>query len=350
MTLTGSGSPPKHTHAQAIDLASRTIENHFGGTSAPICGSADEWNSYSRYEELIGAGEHSAMNINIDHVRKARGFFRVVEGPFGPRMSFTTRLHTVDAEVRGQIALAALFADPSLENSRLRHLNRALSYASGRLIEPFGHLRLLDFLMQYFATTSDPEGQGWRFMVGLLIKDFHSDLSSLMDSIAPIAIGSEGSVKSDQMIKLPGFADIQAGTQRSYRNAFSPALLSTIDSTESWWPEVKKVRNILLHQEHTRLVFGTPSDGVLFNLVPDQANLHLTIPDFAFAGNPHVIVFKKYAAYVLAEILVLLDRLGKHVEPTLGLDTYGSPQEFQECGVAGFVDNLEELLNEGSST
>jgi hypothetical protein len=199
--------------------------------------------------------------------------------------------------------------------------------------------------MGSFKDSSDPEAEGWRFVVELVIKDFHNSLNSLLDSIAPLAISAESAVKSKDDARLPGFADIQQGTKRTYRDDMSIELLDIIDSSEVWWPAIKLVRNTLLHREHTILVFGTPAEDVRFNLMVTPPHVYLDLPDLASREHPELVHFRKYAAWALAEVLVLIDKLGEHIIRTLGIaeaDLLGSSLEH---GVPTLLTSLDAMLD-----
>ena len=53
--------------------------------------------------------------------------------------------------------------------------------------------------------------------LGLSIKDFHVDIISFMDSLAPVIIQAESSLKFKNRQNTPGWTDIQKDLERSYR-------------------------------------------------------------------------------------------------------------------------------------
>ncbi len=110
----------------------------------------------------------------------------------------------------------------------------------------------------------DDESYRRRMYLGMAIKDFHVDVVSLMDSVAPALIQINGQLKPKDKKTLPGWPDIQPGSNRGYRQNLPDDLRELVDSANRWLPTVKKVRDVLTHRDHHTLIFGKPSDGILY--------------------------------------------------------------------------------------
>jgi hypothetical protein len=226
---------------------------------------------------------------------------------------------------------------------RAQALVSATFYASSRLNDFLLRQSFISWLRSQFTQHGQYPSGLWRAFGALAIKDFHADVSSAMDSVAPVAILIDTDIKKDDLQKLPGFPDIQKCTKRSYRKFMQADLLAVVDSTEDWWPFVKELRDVAMHREHQRFVFGSPEDGFLFQIYhPGDAPL-VTQPLFSSPGTD-VADFLLYAAWVTAEVVSLLDRLAAVLSARLSLtpealDTGGRVGNFSE-----FLDGLQTLI------
>lgn len=189
----------------------------------------------------------------------------------------------------------------------------------------------------------------WLTAGGLSIKDFHGDVSAVMDSIAPVIIESYCAFGQKIPAKLPGFADIQSGTQRSFRKKFDPEVVRIIDNSDRWWKPVKSIRDLLIHREHTKIVFGGPTDKSLFQIYQDDFKPVVVEQKFMWNGGRNVVDFQLYSGFVIAEILTLLDELGLHLAEHFGVATSTFVPSMRIGDFRSVIYGIDQLLSDANS-
>lgn len=185
-------------------------------------------------------------------------------------------------------------------------------YLSFRLTEIFKRLELINWMREkIIESIADNVSEDWLLYGSLIIKDFHIDIISLLDSVAPVIIESAIGLKSKDRVKLPGFPDIKKRSKRSYRKKLPDNLKALIDLTESWESDVKKIRDILMHRDHMHTVFGKPQEGIFFQIYsPGLLDPQLLDPAVLRENSKNVVDFRLYSADIVSEIIVFLDKLG----------------------------------------
>jgi hypothetical protein len=123
----------------------------------------------------------------------------------------------------------------------------------------------------------------------------------------------------------------------------SPRVRAVVDTTNRWWPDVKRLRDILAHREHAKIAFGHASEGVLFQVYEPPALPLVAHPAFLWKGGTNVACFDRYSAYVLAEILVFMDALGRELANHLGWGIDGLNQAMLAGNLSPLVSALEDL-------
>jgi hypothetical protein len=187
----------------------------------------------------------------------------------------------------------------------------------------------------------------WHVFAGLGIKDFHVDMASLMDSIAPVVTQVKGDVAKKAWSS--GFSTVQ--TKGQYRNGkhkddIPSDICKTIDQTDRWWPVVKEVRDILVHREHQSGVFERPSDGILFQVYEGLHDPQILDQRLMYAGGHNVIDFSLYSAFVLAEVLTFLDELGTQIAAHLNIGSMVGSLRIGDF--KSLVSSLERLASSTS--
>jgi hypothetical protein len=236
---------------------------------------------------------------------------------------------------------------------RIRVLSAAIVYASNRFTDILFRQQEIDWKKEVLAyipksdvfdQASDQKASSWRMFMGLAIKDFHVDISSLMDALAPIVIQVESKLKTKDVNSLPGWADIQKGTRRSYRKQLSNDICKIIDDTDRWWPSVKKVRDLLTHRKHDRIIFGNSDDGLLFQIYDQTMHPSIKLPSVLYRKEKYVVDFDLYSAFVLAELVVLLDEIGNAIASKLGISKNSLAQMCQREVVKSVAKSIERLI------
>lgn len=249
--------------------------------------------------------------VETNRVKMAVSLFQ--EEPGGQGHTLTTCFECLAAET---LTIRVAFAQSQIPHTKCesaRMLLPLFHYTSFRISDVFLRLQLIDWLQEQFRRSGSERYSSWNTFASLAIKDFHFDLGSLMDSLAPPIIQSTVGLKRKDRKKLPGFADIQSGTKRSYREKIPAPILSVIDSTNKWWPFVKDIRDTLAHRQHDKIVFGSAATGILFQVYQPQFNPKIIDSCFLWPKGENVVDFRAYAAFVIAETLLLLEELGKEL-------------------------------------
>ncbi len=300
--------------------------------------------------------KNGEMRLDPARVRRALSLL----GSSGHNCILRTTLEGLGIEL-GNMA-ASIGSVPGLNKAiaekieKTKSLSDSIYYVSRRFTELIMRLQEIEWKKETltydtkrdgFDIIEDPTARHWRIFMALAIKDFHVDIGSLMDALAPVVIQAAGELKTKDRKKLPGWADIQCGTQRSYRATLPTNLLSVVDDADGWWNAVKKVRNLFTHQDHEKIIFGHPSDGILFQVYDREMAAKIVLPSITYQAQARVVDFGLYSALVLSELVTLLDDLGRIVGPMVGIDTDRAATMFlREIPIAVYrsVGQLAALL------
>lgn len=238
----------------------------------------------------------------------------------------------------------------SAEFQRIQRIMPAFRYASLRLSDLFARLELLEWIREEIAKVpeaeriqamTNPSGEHpwmWNVFAGLAIKDFHTDVSSTMDAIAQVVISVYDTGKNS------GFADIQKGSQRTYRQRLPEDSLGIIDATDSWWPIIKKVRDTLVHRDHFKSVFpGLGDNESLLFLAEDGSRVPLVTDQRLMATNSqNVVDLTLYTGLVVAQLIAFMDEISKDIAKNLNVS---SPTPSVRLGdFRRLMDSWENLI------
>ena len=251
-------------------------------------------------------------------LRKARALF---QGKPKPVLITAYESLANELGLRNMVFQAAKVA-PNQQRAYQR-LGEQFRHSSFRITDVLNRLRLIEWIRCGLIGAPGEPIYDWVTWGALGVKDFHTDLSSLMDSVAPVLIEATVGLKPRDLKKLPGFADIQKGTQRSFRDQIPEGILGIVDGADRWWKPVKALRNTLDHQEHTKIIFGGP-DGVTRFQVYDAKHTALVLePAFLWPAGHNVVDFRVYSGFVIAEVMLFLDDIGQAIASYLGLPVAG---------------------------
>lgn len=175
---------------------------------------------------VSGRKRNGKMRLDRARVRRALSLF----GSSGHDCILCTPLEGLSVEL-GNMA-ASFGSIPARNNAiaekmeKAKSLSSSISYVSRRFTDLIMRLQEIEWKKEAlfydptrdgFDVIEDPTAKRWRMFMSLAIKDFHVDIGSLMDALAPVVIQAAGALKKKDRTKLPGWADIQCGTPRSYR-------------------------------------------------------------------------------------------------------------------------------------
>jgi len=242
------------------------------------------------------------------------------------------------------LSLPALKLSVSYVNSQ-KLLAKTFQSFFLRLSDVFYRLNQLNWMRAEFEK-DDSKYSKWNVFAALSIKDFHVDLSSLMDSISPILIQSTIGLKHNDHENFPGFPDIQESSKRTYRKELPLELTTVIDSSATWWPNIKKIRDILAHRDHDKIVFGKPSDGIFFQIY--QRGLKASIIDkhLLWKRGHNVVDFYLYSAFAIAEILCFLEEITIILMKHLNISKEGLTHSWRIGNYQYLIKSMDQLIED----
>jgi len=297
--------------------------------------------------------------LERDRIKRARALISLRDSEYGDVLQ--TRFEDLGADLHTHsLMLDHRKSWRGITDSEKYHkLSSAFRYTSLRLSEVFVRLELFRFIGNEIAripeadrldemTKAPTEGAPWMWnqYAGIAIKDFHADISSVMDSVAPVVIQVEGEIKKKDKSKLPGFPDIQKGSKRSYRKIIPSDILAVIDETDRWWAAVKTVRDVVIHRDHHRIVFPTLGDNgsLLFQVYEGQDSPVVGGSQLLYPDGKNVVDFSLYSGFVIAELLVFLDDLANLIPNHLKIGSTPHWRMGNFKALASSLDRLESLI------
>ena len=296
--------------------------------------------------------------VQRDRIKRARALISV--GGFGEHDVLQTRFESLGNELSLRASAfdqLRMIGKQTANFEKLQNLSAAFKYASLRLSNIFARLHLLEFIRSEIASIPEedrlaemtkPPSEGnpwmWNVYAGLAIKDFHADISSAMDSIAPLVIQLEGELEETD--RSPGFYDIRKDRHRRYRKQIPSDIRHIVDQTDRWWPAVNKVRDVVMHREHLQIVFPTlgDNDGLFFQIYEGVYSPMIVHPELMYPDGKNVVDLSLYSGFVIAELLVFLEDL---VDPIAHRLKIGSLTPSMRAGnfrrLTSSFDRLESL-------
>lgn len=257
--------------------------------------------------------------------------------------AFETSLGDLQAHLYDEMVLARAAGRLDSIPMKRRLMHRFLWYMSLRLSDWLGRMSFMDWIWSEFAEEENAESLAFYSFGALLIKDFHVDVSALMDSFAPVGILLSHDLDSGEQLKPPAFADIQKGTKRSYRDACCPALLDLVDDTERWWPTIKAIRDVMAHREHTKIVFGEPRQRIkMFQVYDAQMAPRIIEKALLRPSTNNIVDFEKYASFIFSEIVTFAQRLGDIIAAEMKIAIHG--KFVHQTRSTYLVSNMDELI------
>ncbi len=238
---------------------------------------------------------------------------------------------TSSAEIEGTIAaVAKLFATASDGNLYLRGrfvdypLDLGFALQKGTLSHPYGErlstslqnivwdLWNIGTLFDRLERTDRLATEGvlnedlWRLYCNLDVEHFFIQLRSILDyaatCIAAVA-DRPRSVPDDSMNKLRNWIDRNPGNASRLGTDLVPIVRS-----HPRFPDIKDVRDDIVHRGGLTMVYGKPGESLLFQIHQSWRPI-LTAPKEVMTPEG-LIDFRRYGALLFAEVLVFLEGLG----------------------------------------
>ena len=87
----------------------------------------------------------------------------------------------------------------------------------------------------------------------------------------------------------------------------------------TWFDQLRCVRDSIVHRGGHTLVFGGPSDGILFQVKGNRYQNLVSYEPWMF--NSNVVYFDKYAAHLMAHLIVFLEKFASIAARQMGMLT-----------------------------
>ena len=235
-----------------------------------------------------------------------------------------TQLGSLGVELQNRAFTKNRGAESAKTQKHWRSFARSCEYMTRRLGDLLTRLVMVRWIHGQRVASGESPG-GWRAQFAkFLIKDFHADASSFMDSLAPVVAQVPRALPPATLRTPPGFSDVVAYSNSKRKDGLRegvPAeILRIVDSTDRWWPLVKCVRQFLHHREHVVIPFGHPEEGFLFQVYSDRHEPLITDAVLLWPQGSFVADFGPYSAFVVAEAVALLDDLGVAASQAFGVE------------------------------
>lgn len=174
----------------------------------------------------------------------------------------------------------------------------------------------------------------WSGYTGLDIEHFYTEVRSILDYVATILVNLTGKPKQirgeDSFRKLSQWPEAKADNENKLGQE-----ISAIIRSGSWYSEIRRIRDNIIHLGSNTFVFGSPKDGILFQVSKNFKN-QINIGELMW--NEYVVDFELYAGLYFARILALIEKLGdliigkipkQYISSSVmanydGLDVYGT--------------------------
>ncbi len=195
---------------------------------------------------------------------------------------------------RGQVLFPAA--------KHVAHAMRQIVYDLWNLSSLVARLEWTDGLGQQQALPIE----AWRQFCSLDIEHFHTELRSVFDYAATcIAAASNQSrtVPRDSMNELLKWLRKKPGNRTRLGEDFADLL-----GDLPLFPDVKEIRDEMIHRGGFALVFDNPGTGLLFQVFKTKRFVPLIKP-LAGVADGNVIDFRRYGSLLLAQLLLFLESL-----------------------------------------
>ena len=178
----------------------------------------------------------------------------------------------------------------------------------------------------------------WLPYVSVDIEHFHVEFRSIMDYVAEIVAhtaNKPGQVP-ESFQKLFNWVSRKPGSRKRIGED-----LALVVESATWFPYLRGVRDSLIHSGSYTLVFGSPKDGILFQVFKD--NFKNLISHDCLMFNPNVAYFERYATIFLSHLFLFLELLAESVYQRYQIQSIGQGATCSSPGFHIIVDWMREL-------
>ena len=180
----------------------------------------------------------------------------------------------------------------------------------------------------------------WLPYASVDIEHFHVEFRSIMNYVAEVI-----SYASNRRGQIPeSFRRLSSWVKESpgNRKRIGDGLAKVVESA-FWFPAIRGVRDSLLHRGSFTFIFGSPNDGILFQVVIKGST------DIIFHEqlmlNRSCVFFDRYAAMYLAYLFCFLESLSGVLYEVLNIDHTEENAGYSFLGSRIVSMWMEQLIN-----
>jgi len=170
------------------------------------------------------------------------------------------------------------------------------------------------------AQKGDLDVEVWRHFCSLDIEHFHIELRSVLDYAAMCIAASAnqlGTVPQDSMNDLLKWLQKNPGNLAR----LGEDLAALLDNNLPSFPDIKKIRDEIVHRGGNTLVFEKPGAGILYQV--HSRFLTALIRPIVGIADGNVIDFRRYGSLLLAQLLLFLERLADTLRLRIPVNHFG---------------------------
>ena len=189
------------------------------------------------------------------------------------------------------------------EDKTMREIRRKHSYIMLDLWNLGTIIFKLEWMRSRAETDESLKTVWWQFAT-TDIQQFLIEFRSIFDYIAQII---------EQVANKPGqtansFQDLQKWIKRNpgHRDSLGDDLANLVESVD-WFPDIRNLRDNIIHLGGFTLPFMSPKDGILFQVYGDSLNP--LVKDETVMYNKNVVDFQLYSALYLCRLFLFLENL-----------------------------------------
>jgi hypothetical protein len=218
-------------------------------------------------------------------------------------------------------------------------IRRKYSY----ILQDLWNLGIIIFKLEWMRSRAETDESlvttWWQFAT-TDIEQFLVEFRSIFDYIAQII---------KQVANKPGqtedsFQDLQKWIRRNpgHRDSLGNDLADLVDSVD-WFPNIRNLRDNIIHFGGFALPFMSPKEGILFQVYGDSLNPLVKDEDETVMYNKNVVDFQLYSALYICRLFLFLENLASIVRSKLSIKKTSSSGKIYSPGFEFLINWLDRL-------
>ena len=236
----------------------------------------------------------------------------------------------------------SLFGNSVIESARRKdkivgEIYRKYSY----IMQDLWSLGIIIFKLEWMRSRAEIDESlktiWWHFAT-VDIQQFFIEFRSIFDYTAQII---------KQAANKPGqtpnsFQDLQKWIEEKpgHRDSLGDDLANLVDSVD-WFPNIRNLRDNIIHFGGFTLPFMSPKEGILFQVYGDS--LSPLVKDDAVMYNRNVVDFQLYSALYICRLFLFLENLASLVRSKLSMKGTSSSGKVYSPGFEFLINWLDRL-------